>query len=188
MAAISDEQVDYILDDLRAHGIRLEGLRDNLLDHICILLEERLEAGGSFEAEYDGVFTTFYRKDLYELEEEALFLTSLRRPHVVLTRAWFFLWAFAVVLSPYLVYVAQWWFVTRPMGDIRNSFDVLGGAMVLDLYPLLTVLVLYLTPNRFDPLIPWRSKILIGFQPLIRILPEDGLPAEPATCPAEPAT
>jgi hypothetical protein len=171
MTALSDEQVDYVLDDLRARGIRLEGLRDNLLDHICILLEERLEAGGSFEEEYDGVLATFYRKDLYELEEEALFLTSLRGPHVVLTRAWFFLLAFAVVLSPYLAYVAQWWFFTRPMGDIRNSLDVLGGAMVLDLYPLLTVFVLYLTPNRFDPLIPWRSRILIGFRPLIRILP-----------------
>jgi hypothetical protein len=171
MTVLSDKQVDFVLDDLRAHGIRLEGLRDNLLDHICILLEERLEAGGSFEEEYDGVLATFYRKELYELEEEALFLTSLRGPHVVLTRGWFFLCAFAVVLSPYLFYVAQWWFFERPMGDIRNSMDVLGGAMVLDLYPLLTVFVLYLTPNRFDPLIPWRSKVLLGGKTLIRVLP-----------------
>jgi hypothetical protein len=171
MAMLSDEQVDYVLDDLRAHGIRLEGLRDNLLDHICILLEERLEAGGSFEAEYDGVLATFYRKDLYELEEEALFLASLRGPHLLLTRGWFFLLAFAVVLSPYLVYVAQWWFFARPMGDIRDSMDVLGGAMILDLYPLLTVFVLYLTPNRFDPLIPWRSKVLLGGKTGIRVLP-----------------
>jgi hypothetical protein len=171
MAVLSDEQVDFVLEDLRAHGIRLEGLRDNLLDHICILLEERLEAGGSFEEEYDGVLATFYRKELYELEEEALFLTSLHGPHVVLTRGWFFLCAFAVVLSPYLFYVAQWWFFERPMGDIRNSMDVLGGAMVLDLYPLLTVFVLYFTPNRFDPLIPWRSKVLLGGKTLIRVLP-----------------
>jgi hypothetical protein len=181
MAALSDEQVDYILDDLRAHGIRLEGLRDNLLDHICILLEEKLDAGGSFEAEYAGVLTTFYRTALYELEEEALFLASLRGPHLALSRGWFFLLAFAVVLAPYIAYVAQWWFFSRPMGDFRNSVDVLGGAMILDLYPLLTVFVLYLTPNRFDPLIPWRSKILLGGRPLIRILPEDRLASEPVT-------
>jgi hypothetical protein len=81
------------------------------------------------------------------------------------------LWAFALVLSPYVVYVAKWWFFERPMGDFRNSMDVLGGAMILDLYPLLTVFVLYLTPNRFDPLIPWRSKILLGGKTLIRVLP-----------------
>src|ERR1700722_12001374 len=122
MATLSDEQVDYVLDDLRARGIRLEGLRDNLLDHICILLEERLESGGTFEAEYDAVLATFYRTTLYELEEEALFLTSLRGPHLVLTRGWFFFWAFVVGCGPFLVYVAQWWFFDRPMGDIRNSF------------------------------------------------------------------
>jgi hypothetical protein len=172
MATLTDEQIDYVIADLHAHGIRLEGLRDNLLDHICILLEERLDTGGSFETEYASVLTTFYRTELYELEEEALFLASLRGPHLVLSRGWFFLCAFAVVLTPYLVYIAQWWFFQRPTGDVRNSFDVIGGAMVMDLYPLLTVFVLFLTPNRFDPLIPWRSKILLGSRPIFRVLPE----------------
>jgi hypothetical protein len=172
MATLTDEQVDAVLADLHTQGIRLEGLRDNLLDHICILLEERLDAGGSFEQEYAAVLASFYRKELYELEEEALFLTSLRGPHVVLNRGWFFLCAFAVVLSPYLAYIAQWWFSRRSIGIVGDSFDVIAGGMILDLYPLLTVIVLFLTPNRFDPLIPWRSKILLGFRPFIRVLPE----------------
>jgi hypothetical protein len=172
MATLTDEQVDAVLADLHTQGIRLEGLRDNLLDHICILLEERLDAGRSFEQEYAAVLAMFYRKELYELEEEALFLTSLRGPHVVLNRGWFFLCAFAVVLSPYLAYIAQWWLSQRSSGVIGDSFDVIAGGMILDLYPLLTVIVLFLTPNRFDPLIPWRSKILLGFRPLIRVLPE----------------
>jgi hypothetical protein len=172
MANLTDEQIDLILADLHAHGIRLEGLRDNLLDHICILVEERLETGEVFEEAYAAVIPTFYRQDLYELEEEALFLASLRGPHVVLGRGWFFVCAFALVLGPWLAYIAQWWFLARPMGDIRSSFDVIGGACVLDVYPLLTVFVLFLTPNRFDPLIPWGSKILLGLKPLIRVLPE----------------
>jgi hypothetical protein len=172
MATLTDEQVDAVLADLHMQGIRLEGLRDNLLDHICILLEERLDAGGSFEQEYAAVLASFYRKELYELEEEALFLTSLRGPHVVLSRGWFFLLAFAVVLAPYLVYVGQWWFSQRSIWIVGDSFDVIAGGMVLDLYPLLTVIVLFLTPNQFDPLIPWRSKILLGFRPFIRVLPQ----------------
>jgi hypothetical protein len=179
MAVLSDEQVDFVLEDLRAHGIRLEGLRDNLLDHICILLEERLEAGGSFEQEYDGVLATFYHTALYELEEEALFLASLHGPYVVLSRTRFFQWLFIIVVSPYLAYFLQWWLVLRPAGDLREVNDILRGLVVFMLYPFLTTVVLFLTPNRFDPLIPWRSKILIGFKPLIRILPEDRLPSEP---------
>ena len=172
MATLTDEQIDYILADIGSHGIRLEGLRDNLLDHICILVEERLAVGGEFESSYAEVMPMFYKKELYELEEEALFLESLKGPHLLLSRAWFFLLAFALVLGPWLIYIARWWFILRPMGDVRVAFDVIGGACVLDLYPTLTVFVLFLTPNRFDPLIPWRSKILLGFQPFIRILPE----------------
>ena len=171
MTPLTDEQIDHIVADLYAHGIRLEGLRDNLLDHICILVEEKLETGGDFESAYATVIPTFYRHELYELEEEALFLASLRGPHVVLSRAWFFVLAFALVLGPWLAYITQWWFFERPFGDIRSSFDVIGASCVLDVYPVLTVLVLFLTPNRFDPLIPWGSKILLGIKPLIRVLP-----------------
>jgi hypothetical protein len=178
MSTLTDEQVDFVLDDLRARGIRLEGLQHNLLDHVCILVEEKLKPGGDFETLYASIIPSFYKQELYELEEEALFLASLRGPHLVLSRAWFFLLAFAVVLSPYVIYIAQWWFFQRPMGDIRDSFDVLAGAMVLDLYPLLTVIVLFLTPNRFDPLIPWRSKVLLGIKPFIRVLPDHEPAAE----------
>ena len=171
MANLTDEHVDYILADLHAHGIRLEGLRDNLLDHICILVEERLDAGVEFEAAYAAVIPTFYRRELYELEEEALFLASLHGPHLLLSRGWFFVLAFAAVLGPWLAYIAQWWFFQRALGDVRTSFDVITGACVLDVYPLLTVFVLFLTPNRFDPLIPWGSRILLGLRPLVRVLP-----------------
>jgi hypothetical protein len=172
MPTLTDEQVDYVSADLYAHGIRLEGLRDNLLDHICILLEEKLEKDGDFQEAYAAVIPTFYRTSLYEIEEEALFLASLRGPHLVLSRSWFFVLAFALALGPWLAYIARWWFSLGPMENIRWSFDVIQCAVVLDVYPLLTLIIVFLTPNRFDPLIPWGSKILLGFKPLIRVLPE----------------
>ena len=172
MATLTDEQVDIVLADIRGNGIRLEGLRDNLLDHICILLEEKLGEGGDFEQEYAGVIKQFYRKELYELEEEALFLTSIRGPHVVLSRGQFFLGTLILVVSPYLAYIGTWWWILRPAGDLRSLMDVLEFVLVFSLFPLLITLVLFLTPERLDPVIPWRSKILLGFRPIIRVLPE----------------
>lgn len=175
MATLTDDQVDYILNDIRAHGIRLEDLQDNLLDHICILVEERLEEGTDFEGLYASIIPRFYRKELYELEEEALFLTSLRGPHLVLSRNRFFLMVFTIVASPYMLYLLRWWFVERPGGDFRHPMDVLSGAMVFALYPFLTTFVLFFTPDRFDPLIPKRSSIVLGLRPLIRILPQPAI-------------
>src|SRR5579863_8577416 len=104
MAALTDEQVDFILDDLRTRGIRLEGLRQNLLDHICILVEERLEPGGNLETLYASIIPSFYKQELYELEEEAHYLMSVKGPHVVLGRWELFLLLLSIVMSPYLIY------------------------------------------------------------------------------------
>jgi hypothetical protein len=45
-----------------------------------------------------------------------------------------------------------------------------GDTLVYALAPLLILLVLFLTPERFDPLLPRKSKIIIGKNPFIRII------------------
>src|SRR5579859_3042017 len=104
MATLTDEQVDFIAEDIRAHGILLEDLRDNLLDHICILVEQGLAEGGDFAGLYAMIIPTFYKKELYELEEEALFLASLKGPRLLLSRGRFFQLSFGLFLTPYLFY------------------------------------------------------------------------------------
>ncbi len=76
MYPISDQQIDFILNDISGRGIRMEDLQLNLLDHICILIEENLEEGGDFEKFYASVITAFYTKELAEIEEETLFLLT----------------------------------------------------------------------------------------------------------------
>jgi hypothetical protein len=76
MYPISDQEIDFILNDIRARGIEQESLRLNLLDHICIIIEENLEAEGDFEQFYLSVIPTFYKKELRELEDAAVFLIN----------------------------------------------------------------------------------------------------------------
>ena len=70
MYTLSDQQVDFILDDIRQHGIQIEDLQQNLLDHICILVEQNLEENGDFEQYYSSVISSFYRQEMREIEEE----------------------------------------------------------------------------------------------------------------------
>jgi hypothetical protein len=171
MATLTEEQVDHIQWDIMAKGIRLEGLRDNLLDHICILVEERLGDDDDFETVYRSVLPAFYREDLYELEAEAIFLTSLKGPYVVLSR-WVFLGAlFGILLSPYCFYVLRWGLTFVPMAYMPTDMATVCWIMLCTFFPLITLLVVCFTPDRFDPLIPWRSKVLLGTRPLIRVLP-----------------
>jgi len=169
MATLTDEQVDFIARVIRAHGIRLEDLQDNLLDHICILVERGLEAGGRFEEVLASVFRRFYRKELYELEEEALLLSSVRGPRLVLSRGKFFRWLFGIFLSPYLLY-----FLLALLHWLPVAYDVVPmvifrWTLVGCFWPLLSLAVIYLTPERFDPLVPRHAKVMLGGGSLVRV-------------------
>ena len=169
MATLTDEQVDFVARVIKANGIRLEDLQDNLLDHICILVEQRLEQGGTFEDVLAKVFRSFYRKELYELEEEALLLSSIKGRRLLLSRGQFFRLAFGVLLAPYALY-----FLLALLHWLPVAYDVFPNilfrwTLIGCFWPLVCLLVIFLTPERFDPLIPRHAKVLLGGGSLIRV-------------------
>lgn len=78
MYRISDQQIDYILSDIGARGVEMESLQQNLLDHICCIIEQNLEANGDFENFYKKTIKTFYKDELWEIEEETLLLLTYK--------------------------------------------------------------------------------------------------------------
>jgi hypothetical protein len=169
MVTLTDEQVDFIARAIRAQGIRLEGLCDNLLDHICILVEEGMQGGAMFEEVLAKVFRSFYRKELYELEEEALFLSSVRGWRMVLSRGQFFRAAFGILLAPYALFFLLALLHWLPVA--YNAFpNILFHWLLIGCFwPLACLLVIYLTPESLDPLIPRHAKVLLGGGSLIRV-------------------
>jgi hypothetical protein len=170
MYCLSDEQVDFIAGAIRRRGIHLAGQHENLLDHICIIIEEKLDESAEFETVYATVIKSFYRTELKEIEEEALFLVQYNR-HWVLSRGLFFTILFSIFIGPFIAYDALWlinsfaehgWYLPR---------KVWGASFVYALFPLMILLVLFFTPERLDPLVPRKSKILIGIRPFIKIVP-----------------
>ena len=83
MYNLSDEQIAYILDDIRRNGIELEDLQSNLLDHICCIIEENLEENGDFDQFYSTTIKTFYKKGLREIEEETISLLTYKNYYVM---------------------------------------------------------------------------------------------------------
>jgi hypothetical protein len=78
MHCLSEEQIDFILDDIRARGIELEDLQSNLLDHVCCIIEENLKEGDDFERFYFEIIKQFFKKDLFEIEEETISLLTFK--------------------------------------------------------------------------------------------------------------
>ncbi len=78
MYRISDQQIDFILNDISARGVKLEDLQYNLLDHVCCIIEQNLEEGGDFEAFYAATIPTFYNIELKEVQDETIQLLTFK--------------------------------------------------------------------------------------------------------------
>lgn len=83
MYCISDEQIYFILNDIRRNGVETEDLQLNLLDHICCIIEQNLEEGGDFEGFYQQTIKQFYSQNLHEIEEEAALLLTFKNYYVM---------------------------------------------------------------------------------------------------------
>jgi hypothetical protein len=76
MYCLSDQQIDFILSDIGARGIEMVSLQQDLLDHICCVIEHELDEDGDFERFYHSAVSRFYKSELREIEEETIILLT----------------------------------------------------------------------------------------------------------------
>lgn len=70
MHSLSNEEIAFILDDIKARGIDFEDLQENLLDHICCVVENELKKGEDFYQFYETVLPRFFENELQEIQIE----------------------------------------------------------------------------------------------------------------------
>ena len=169
MYSLNEQQIDFILSDIHARGIRLESLQYDLLDHVCVIVEQTLEKEEDFEQCYLQTIRTFYRNELCEIEDETVFMLECRN-RVRLSRNQFFFSLFTIFIGPFISYDLAWLVTSGPTGGWKIPLDIWAPTVVYSQFPLLILLVLFLTPERLDPLIPKRSKILLGIRPFIKVI------------------
>ena len=72
IAATIDENYERIRDDLVSRGLTYDRLMDDVLDHVCCMVEEFMSHGKDFEASYDQVLETIGEKSLTEIQHQTL--------------------------------------------------------------------------------------------------------------------
>ncbi len=83
MYCITEEQIEFILNDIRRNGIETEDLQYNLLDHICCIIEQSIREGDHFEDVYRQVIKQFYKTELKEIEVETQYLLTFKNYYVM---------------------------------------------------------------------------------------------------------
>ena len=83
MYCISEQQIDFILNDISARGIEMVSLQQDLLDHVCCIIEQNLKEDGDFECFYFSCIEKFYNQDLKEIETETINLLIHKNYYVM---------------------------------------------------------------------------------------------------------
>ena len=71
-AATIDDNYDRIRSDLVRLGLNYDPLLDDLLDHVCCLVEEQMVEGENFESSYNQVLDSIGEKRLPEIQHQTL--------------------------------------------------------------------------------------------------------------------
>jgi len=72
IAAAIDDNYDRIKADLLSRGLSYERLIDDMLDHVCCMVEEQMVEGEDFESSYNQVLDSIGDKRLPEIQHQTL--------------------------------------------------------------------------------------------------------------------
>ena len=78
MYVLTDEQITFILEDIRRNGIESEELQLDLLDHICCVIETEMLPNQNFDEFYRSIIPRFYKRELKEIQEETQLLLTFK--------------------------------------------------------------------------------------------------------------
>ncbi len=70
MYRLTDNQIDFILNDIRSQGISMETLQMDILDHVCCMIEREIADESQFMEAYSKNIVRFYKNELSEIEFE----------------------------------------------------------------------------------------------------------------------
>lgn len=83
MLSLTDEQIAFIENDIRVRGVTSPDLGIDLLDHICCLIEEKLDEYDNFELVYNETLLLFGQKGLKEIQDETNRLLTFKHYYLM---------------------------------------------------------------------------------------------------------
>ena len=157
MYTLTDEQIDFILTDIKQRGVEMEDLQLNLLDHVCCIIEQDLDPGSDFESFYRKTISKFFKKELREIEEETLYLLTFKH-YYAMKKTMIITGAISVITFVFgsIFKIMHW-----PGASILLVLGI-GFTSVL----FLPLLFLLKTRDQSNP----REKLIVGVGALIGIL------------------
>lgn len=76
MAELTEQQIEFVSDEILARGVKLNTLHDDLLDHICTAIEHKMDEGVNFDSAFVQTIKLFGPNGLMQVQHQTLVLLT----------------------------------------------------------------------------------------------------------------
>jgi hypothetical protein len=79
MTALTDENIDFIVNKVNESTIDSNEMKEDLIDHFCCAIEEEMKKGLSFEKSYEKAYQNICPDGFDEIQRETVFLLTSKK-------------------------------------------------------------------------------------------------------------
>ncbi len=164
---LAENEIDRIRFELERSGVTISTLKDDLLDHLCCVIESRMVTGDSFDHSLLKAIRDFAPGGLADIEKETLFLLNYK---LILMKKMTFLSGsiFAILTSSGFFLKALHW----SLGDTFLTIGIVGFLLLFvpfALYQYIRSHETMMTAERVRFLLGVGSAIFIGIGFVLKI-------------------
>jgi hypothetical protein len=78
MNALTDSNIAFMYDDLKARGMTMVELKDEMVDHLCCMIEPELSKGIIFQVAYDEIIGKLEDNTFKKIQHQTILSTNLK--------------------------------------------------------------------------------------------------------------
>ncbi|MEQ9303301.1 MAG: hypothetical protein RJQ14_05240 [Marinoscillum sp.] len=123
---ISDQQIDFIEQSIADSQVKSKELRDDLLDHMCCLVEIEMKKGLTFDQAYQKAFLQTSPNGYGEIQNETLFLLNYNKIMNMKRFTYLSGFVFSMGFSFGCLFKIMHW----PWANMMMSIGLIGAAFV----------------------------------------------------------
>jgi len=153
MKKLTDEQIDFIVDQINNSQIGSNDLKEDLVDHFCCVIEDYMKQEISFKEAYNKAYHVICPNGFDEIHQETIMLLTSKRI-IIMKRLMFIIGFIAVILL-----------TTSILFKVLHLPYVRGLIMAAVVFILieLPILGVYFYKNEFAKHISYKLKYIFGF-------------------------
>ncbi|WP_299245639.1 hypothetical protein [uncultured Aquimarina sp.] len=106
---LSIEQEEKIKDFVDKQGLRIQALKDDILDHLCCVVESELKAGKTFDQSLQDAILELAPNGLIDLERKTFFLLNSKRIIMMKKLMYFIGFVGALTLTTGITFKILWY-------------------------------------------------------------------------------